>query len=249
MAKKRITKKAAPKKTAQPLDKRAAEVFSNFKFNFDYKKIPALQKLSPQVLGLLAAVLVGALTLLFFGNQLVRAWQERTAAAVVNGETVPRDLLVRRMMQSYGEDTVERLVGEVLVLQEGRKNNITVTRAEIDEQIADIEKQIAPEKLEDALTQRRLTRADLEQQIIIQLTAEKILGKDIQISDQQIEEYFRENGSVLAEAKGKTAAELTLDEVRDEIREQIFVREVSSRYNSWLEELRNNSQIQTFVTP
>lgn len=247
MAKKRTTKKQPAKKAVQPLDKRLAEVFSNFTGGF--KKIPVLQRFSPTILGLIAAVVVAILALFLFGNQIVRAWQEKTAAAVVNGEVVPKDLLVRRMMQSYGEDTVDRIVGEVLVLQEGKKNKITVTRAEIDEQIADIEKQIAPEKLSDALSQRRLTRADLEQQIIVQLTAEKLLGRDIQISDQQIEEYFKENGAVLAEAKGKSTAELKLDEVRDEIREQIFVREVSGRYNSWLEDLRNNSQIQTFVTP
>lgn len=249
MAKKRTTKKSVAKKTVQPLDKRLTGFFSNLKFRDNFKKIPVLQRLSPPVLGLLAVALVVIVAFLFFGNQIVRAWQERTAAAVVNGEVVPKDLLVRRMMQSYGVDTVDRIVGEVLVLQEGKKNKITVTRAEIDAQIADIEKQIAPEKLADALSQRRLTRADLEQQIIVQLTAEKLLGRDIQISDQQIEAYFKENGSVLAEAKGKTVAELKLDEVRDEIRKQIFVREVSGKYNTWLEELRKNSQIQTFVTP
>lgn len=213
------------------------------------RQLPLAKDLTFGAVALLLFLVLGSLALFFFGNQLVRAWQERTAAAVVNGETIPKGQLERRLLQSYGEDTIQRIIDETLVLQEGRKQKVNITEDKIAAEISEIEQQIAPEKLEDALAARKLTRSDLEHQIQIQIITEDILGREFQITEEQISEYFNQNKEPLAQAANKTPEELRLEDVRDGVIDQIRQREIANRYRGWIEELRANSNIVTFVTP
>lgn len=213
------------------------------------KRIPIAREMTFGTIALLLFLLLGTLGLLFFGNGLVRAWQERTAAAVVNGETIGKGQLERRLIQSYGEDTVQRMIDEVLALQEGKKQKVTITKDEINSEIAEVEKQIAPEKLDDALASRKLTRSDLEHQIIVKLTQDKILLKDFSPSNEAVAEYFNQNKEPLAQAVGKKPEEITQDQVRETILEQLKDREVASKYRDWIESLRAQASIVTFVKP
>ncbi|HET7713899.1 MAG TPA: SurA N-terminal domain-containing protein [Patescibacteria group bacterium] len=213
------------------------------------RRLPIAREMTFGTVALLIFLLLGTIGLILFGNGIVRAWQERTAAAVVNGETIGKGQLERRLLQSYGEDTVQRMIDEVLSLQEGKKQNITISREEIDREIKGVEEQIAPEKLEDALSARKLTRSDLEYQIVVKLTQEKILLKDFTPTTEAITEYFNQNKEPLAQAVGKPSADLKEAEVRDTIIEQIKDREVATRYRDWIESLRSQAQVVTFIKP
>lgn len=212
-------------------------------------RIPFAKNLTFGAAALLIFLIVGALAIFFFGNQIVLAWQERTAAAVVNGEVIPKSSLERRLLQSYGDTLVQNLVDETLITQEGRKQKITVASSDIDAKIKEIEKQISPTKLSDALSSRKLSMADLQRQIEVQIIAEKILIKDISIKDQDITDYFDKNKDSLATNAGKKPEELKLDDVRETIISQLQSQQVSAKYRPWIEDLRSKSQIKTFVNP
>lgn len=211
------------------------------------QRFPFARRITFGTIALLLLLLLASLGLFLFGNQLILAWQERTAAAVVNGETIGKGELERRLIQSYGDDTVQKLIDEVLILQEGRQQKITVTDQETADKVSVIEKQIAPEKLDDALAARKLTRGDLGRQIQIQVMTEKVLGKDISLTDKDIADYFNENKESLAQDAGKKVEELKLVDVRQTVVEQLRARRISAKYRPWIEELRSKSSIRTFV--
>lgn len=254
MPRKRTTRKVSLKPSASPnIDavsaafRKAIAPLRGARIPKQLQRYPFAREMTFGTIALLLFLLLASLGLFLFGNQLVLAWQERTAAAVVNGETIGKGELQRRLIQSYGDDTVQRLVDEILVLQEGRKQNIVATRQEIDEKIRGIEKQIAPETLDDALASRKLTRGDLDQQLRVQIITEKILGKDITLTDQDIENYFNENKESLAQDANKKAEDLKLEDIRQDVTEQLRARQISAKYRPWIEELRSKSTIRTFV--
>lgn len=263
---KRATKKPTSKRVASPKASKTLRQFSftqtvesavrktlaplrGAKLPNQFRKLPVAREMTFGTIALLIFLLLGTLGLVFFGNSLVRAWQERTAAAVVNGETIGKGQLERRLIQSYGEDTIQRMIDEVLSLQEGKKQKITVSKDEVLAEISEVEKQIAPEKLDDALSARKLTRSDLEHQIVVKLTTEKLLLKDYNPSPEAITEYFNQNREPLAQAVGKKSDEITLELVKDTVVTQLRDREVAAKYRDWIESLRAKAQVVTFIKP
>lgn len=205
------------------------------------------KELTLGTIALLTILILGSLVAFFFGNQLIYAFQKQTSAAIVNGETVSRSDLDRRLEQSYGSDTVQKMIDETLVLQQGAKEKVTVSQGDIDAKKKQIEQQIAPEKLDDALSSRNLSMSDLERQIRIQIILEKILGAQVSVSDADIQSYFDQNKDTLATEHNKKSAELNVDEVRGEITDAVRNQKISEKYQSWIADLRSKATIKTFL--
>lgn len=192
-------------------------------------------------------IILIAAGLVIFGNRLIDGIQRQFGVAVVNGQLISKSELDHRLVQSYGSDMTSSLVDETLVLQEGNKEKVTIAQKDIDGQISKIESQIAPQKLDDALAQRHLTRDDLNRQIRIQLIVEKILGKDIHPSNTDIQNYFDQNKDTLAQQANKTADQLKIEDVRDAIISNLISSQISAKYQPWIESLRAKASIKTFI--
>lgn len=212
------------------------------------RRLPLAKNLTFGAVSVLLLLVLLALGFFVFGNKLVEAWQERTAAAVVNGQVVPKGDLTRRLIQSYGDDTTQQLVDETLIFQEARKENVQISQAEINTKISDLEKQI-PGGLDAALKDRKMDRTDLDRLIRLQIIKEKILGKDIKVTDADIADYFSKNKDSLAQAVSKKPEEITLDEVRSLIVSSITGSQIQTNYGPWIENLRSQATIKTFVNP
>lgn len=211
------------------------------------RKKLGLTKLTRGVIALFAVLIIASLITYFYGNQLILAWQKQTSASIVNGEMISRSDLNHRLTQTYGDVTVQKIIDETLVLQEGQKQKIGISQDEINQKIADIEKQIAPTKLDDALSQRHLTRSDLDRQIRIQIIVEKILGNNITTTDQDLQSYFDQNKDTLAQGVNKSVADLKLDDVRQTVMDNVKSQMISSKYQPWVDGLRSKSIIKTFL--
>lgn len=215
----------------------------------EVRRIPLARNLTLGTAALLSALALVAVLLFFFGNNLVHAWQEKTAAAVVNGEVISKGDLNRRLIQSYGDDTVQKLVDETLVFQEADKEKVQVTPDEINSELAQVEASIAPTKLDDALAARKMDRADLDRQIRLKILIDKMLGSDVNPSDKDIQTYFDANKDALAQSVGKKSADLTLADVHDTIVSTLKEQAISNKYQTWIDGLRTKSKIETFVNP
>lgn len=260
----RKTRKTTSKKTARKLPKLPAFNFGQVvraswlktvsplrgaKIPADLKKLPLARNLTVGTAALLGVMAIGAVLLFFFGNNLVHAWQEKTAAAVVNGEVISKGTLERRLIQAYGDDTVQKIVDETLVFQEATKEKVAIRDTDVKAELDQVEKDIAPTKLDDALAARKMNRADLDRQIRFKLIVDQILGVGVNPTDKEVEDYFNANRDTLAQGVGRASADLKLSDVRTNILQGLRQQAISNKYQTWIEGLRSRTKIETFVNP
>ena len=163
-------------------------------------------------------------------------------AAMVNGKIITRFALDRELEKASGKDTLEGLITKSLILQEAKALTVSPTEAEIAKKINDIRAQLEPQgtTLEDALLAQGRNLSDLEEQLVIQVIVEKILGKDVEITDEQAKAYFEENASFFPEGA-------TLESEAQTIKEQLFQQALGQEFQPWLEGLKAKSKLKYFL--
>ncbi len=161
-------------------------------------------------------VILAALVLLFMNLEklmpeskppAVRPEQEQVIVATVNGEPIyiaeinqQYDVMPANYRQSITKELIlNKTIEEVLLLQEAANRGITTNTSEVDDLLDMLIKQsgITQEMLDMQLKQNNMTMDDLRQvyrkQIIItKLINETVLSK-IEVSDEEIEEFYNNN--------------------------------------------------------
>lgn len=198
-------------------------------------KLPSLKIGSIPKKAKIAIIVLLTLLALFFGKSFF-------VAAVVNGIPIGRINVLKQLEKQGGADALASLIERSLIFQEARRQGVKVTEADIESQIASIEEILKSQNLtlEDALSARSQTQADLVEQIKIQKTVEAILGQKINISEEDIKNYFEENKDLLEEGA-------TLEDVKEDIKAQLYQQRLNEEYSQWIEELKTKAKIFYFV--
>lgn len=172
------------------------------------------------------AVLALVGLLFYFRNQLV--------VATVNGRTISRLALIRLLEENWRKDALEQLITKDLVLQEAAKQKVTVSQTEIEAELNKFADQLKQQgqDLEELLKQQGLNKDKLKEQIRIQLLVEKIVGKDVSVSDDEANKYLEANKKTLPEGT-------TVDQVKAELRSQ----KLNEKVQEWLKQLRDGAKI------
>jgi foldase protein PrsA len=158
--------------------------------------------------GLIAVILVGAL-----GYYL-------TAAALVNGQRVSMAQLSKSTLNRYGADVLDELITNKLIDQEIRKQGITVAAADIDAEVASLKNQYAggdQATWESVLAQEGVTEAELRETVRRRMAVEQIIGKDITVTDEELQTYYDANKDYYTEPEQVRASEIvvaTLEEAQ-----------------------------------
>lgn len=163
--------------------------------------------------------------------------------AIVNGQAVSRISLVREMEKQFGKQALDSEITKILILQEARKKNVSVDKKEIDGEITKIEENLKSQgqDLNQALAMQGMTRESLANQIMLQKTVEKLLGNQISVTDQEVSDYIEKN-------KATISADAKPEAVQSGVKEQLKQQKLSEKLNSWIEELRQNAKITSFVS-
>lgn len=161
-------------------------------------------------------------------------------AAVVNGRPIFRWQLTRVLTSRFGGQTLESMISQALIDAEARKAGISVSGEEIVKKESDLVKSLGGNvSIDDVLKYQGMTKADFEDQLRLQLTVEKLLGKDITITDADIDTYIATNESTLT---ATTEAEL-----REEAKQAIFSQQVNDKLQTWFTDLRSKAKILRFL--
>lgn len=114
------------------------------------------------------------------------------AVATVNGERISREELYQEMYARAGKQTLEEMITRRLVAQEGKKQGVAVTDAEVKAEIDRIirEQFSSEEEFLNALSYYGMTRAGLEENIRTDLTIKKVLSAQVQVTDDEARAYF-----------------------------------------------------------
>jgi foldase protein PrsA len=163
-------------------------------------------------------------------------------AAVVNGQPISRLSIIQETEKASGRQAMASLIRNVLVEQEARKQDLTVSESEIDKQIKTIEDNLAKQgqKLDQMLALEGITRNDLRRIIKIDLYVTKLVEKDINVTDKQVDEYIEKNSALLPQ-------DLKEDELKKMAREQLRKEQLAQKAQAWLAELEKKANVVKFV--
>lgn len=179
-------------------------------------------------------LLVIGLVALFFTNKGL------LLAATVNGKPIFRWDLNNVLVSRFGSQTLDAMVSEALIEEEAKKAGVSVTQADVDVKTQSLVESIGGGMTLDQLLQYQgMSRADFESQLKLQLTVEKLLGKDISVTEDDVTNYI-----------ATAAATLTATDeagMREEARQTIFSQKISEKLQPWFSEIRTKASIVRFL--
>jgi SurA N-terminal domain len=161
-------------------------------------------------------------------------------AAVVNGRPIFRWQLNSVMVGRYGVQTLDGMISQVLIDAEARKGGVAVSQTDIAKKESELLASLGGNvSIDEVLQYQGMTKADFEDQLRLQLTVEKLLGKDITITDAEIENYIATSGSTLA----------ATDEagMREEAKQAIFSKEINDKLQTWFSGIKTKASILRFL--
>ncbi|MDP3013773.1 MAG: peptidyl-prolyl cis-trans isomerase [Candidatus Subteraquimicrobiales bacterium] len=132
----------------------------------------------------------------------------RKIAAVVNGESIYLSQLERRL-ERYGKEwkgenektrrksILEDIINKKLILQEARRQGITVSQAEVDACLENVKKTFPSHKaFEQALDKMGVTEEEFGEEAEENLMVNKMIdrvSKNIKVTGEEIESYYQKN--------------------------------------------------------
>lgn len=147
---------------------------------------------------------------------LLAGFNKGEAVATVNGTAIEKDALYEQMVKTSGAEALEGMISDEIIRQEAKKADITVTQDEIDAEMAVYEENYGgAEGLASAIETSGMTMEDLENEMETYLKIEKLIGPDIEITDEAIQTYFEENKAALGQS-----AEVEASHILTETKEQ-----------------------------
>lgn len=168
----------------------------------------------------------------------VYAYYRFGVVATVNGKPISRFSYYQSLEKQDKKQTVTQLVNEALVYQEAAKQKVTIDQATIDAGVKKIEDQIKAQgqTLDAALTAEGMTKADLENEVRLQATVEKLAGPAPTATQSEIDKFLADNKSALPTG-------YTKQQLQDLAKEQVESESKNTAINTWFSALKKAAQI------
>jgi len=118
--------------------------------------------------------------------------------ATVNGVNIGKDKLYDELIKAGGPATLENLITQELIFQEAEANNVKVTDADVDTEIALIKKNFGTdEQFSAALAQYNMTLENLKSDTKMNLTIRKVLEPKTDVTEDEIKQFYDTNKAAL----------------------------------------------------
>jgi len=184
-----------------------------------------------QVVSLLIVIGLVISALYYFRGQFI--------VAVVNGRPISRLALIKELEKQAGQNALNSLVTKTLILQEVKKQKITISDIEVDEEIKQIELTLSQQgqDLNQLLAAKGISQENLKEDIKIQKMVEKIAVQDIEVADEEIEEYFEQR-------KDAFPADISPEEIKETLKQQLEQEKMNEAVQSWVNSLHEKAKIE-----
>lgn len=232
-AAKKVTKKTTSKASAPKTSVKTRTQFQSLAVEETKSPKKSLKIRKLYIIFVLVIIAFGAL--LYFGRGLF-------VAAVVNGQPISRLSIVKEAEKQSGKQALQTIVRNTLIEQEARRANITVSDQEINDEIKKVEGSLSKQgqKLEEVLKMQGMTRADLTKLIRLDKMVGKIVGKDVKVTDKDIDAFLEKNKEVLPKDQSE-------EQLRKTAQERLKQEMLNTKVQAWLESLQNKAKVLYFV--
>lgn len=175
---------------------------------------------------------------------LVGWWQwQRSYVAVVGGQYLPVSMMDDQLRANYGSSGVDSIIQQQLILQEAKKQKIVISDKQIDEQMNKIITNSGGQKsYEEQLRQLGISESLLRTQVEVQLMRETLLKDKIQVTDQEVTDYYNQNKDSI-DPDGKIGQEGLSDQIRETLKQQ----KLDSASPDYIDSLRQQAKVQTHL--
>ncbi len=189
-------------------------------------------KMKTFTISVLVLVLVGIAAYLYFEKKAL------FIAATVNGSPVSRWSVLKALERQRGNEALEGLIDEKLLVDEIRKQNVSVEKADIDSEIKEVEKVLSSDgmTLDESLKKRGMTRSDLRERILMKKQLEQIFADKLEVSDEEVDQYIEENGLSLESATNSA-------DLKNQTREQLQSMKLGAEVEELIADLRAKATI------
>lgn len=205
------------------------------------KKAPVMnmkmmKKESPARPMLVGAAVLLILSLLYFNKGLF-------FAASVNGNLISRPGIIKNLEQHYGAATLEKLVSQIIIEQGLTKAKITVSDAEVNEEVKKIEASVTQQgkQLPDLLKQQGLTMQDLRDQLKVQKGVEKLFAGKVKVSDKEVADYIEKNQDTIP-------SEMSQADIEKNVKDQLSREKLNQEFQKWFDAEKKAAKINNFVS-
>lgn len=191
-------------------------------------------RISKKVLVLFVGLLLLAGLVYYFRSLFV--------VATVNGTPITRIGFIQELEKQYGKQTLNSLVTKTLILQEAKKKNVSVSDTELSAELKKIEDSYTKQgqKLDELLKQQAMSREDFKERIEVQKLIEKLLEKDIIVTDKEVEEYMEKNKDLFPEGADQKTT-------KENIKQQLRQQKLGDKFQSWIDTLQKNAKITYYL--
>lgn len=242
---KKSTTKAAPKKatsknsvgsahkTAKPAAKVTAPVKPVVESTANKESKKSLKVKKSYVILVLVIVALGALLYLLRGLFV---------AAVVNGQPISRVEILSQAEKQGGKQTLTTLVRNALIEQEAKKQNVSVSDKEVNDEVKKLEETLSKQgqKLDQVLSIQGMTKEDLNKLIRLDKLVTKMVGKDVKVTDKEVDAYIEQNKELLPKDQKE-------EDLKKSVKEQLRQQATNQKVKVWLEDLQKKAKIIYFV--
>lgn len=188
----------------------------------------------PPIVKIALAVLVVGLAAILYTNKGL------FLAAIVNGKPIYRWQLNQTLMSRFGSKTLDGMISEALINDEAKKAGVSVSQEEIDARTKSLVDSVGGGmSLDDLLAYQGMTRADFESQLRLQMLVEKLLGKDITVSDDEVTNYIATESATL------TATDDA--HMKEEAKQVILSQKINLKLQPWFADLKAKANIMRFL--
>lgn len=118
---------------------------------------------------------------------------ETKTVASVNGQNITKGELDARLEAQNGRQTLQQMVQQDLVFQYAKQHSISVSDADINKQLSQIESRFPPGQFETILKQQGLTLDDAKNVVREQLIVKNAVDQSITVPEAEIKDYFTKN--------------------------------------------------------
>lgn len=231
----KMAKKKGKSKNKRSKTKKKAKVFENMD-----------EKLKNT--GVNIAIWIGVFFLsLIVVDYAVQYYRYGASAAIVNGERIKRSEYLEKLESTYGSITAGQLIEVVLLRQESSEQGVEVSEENVEEQFKRdyIEAMGGREEFDKWIKDQTETEEDIKYRIETTLLREKMKDKLYEEkaekpTEEDLKELFEEHKDTYIARFGE---EVTYDDVKDTISEEIRVPQEDSLYNDWITQVYEEANI------